>query len=123
MPAATDGEVAGTVQPVDTPGNDGVEVSVLVPVRNEAAGVRDTIAAMQAQRFAGGLEFIFVDGRSEDDTRVVLDELALSDERIRVLDNPTREIAPALNTALAHARGRLVARMDAHTLYPPGYIA
>jgi succinoglycan biosynthesis protein ExoA len=98
-------------------------VSVLVPVRNEAAGIRETVAAMQAQRFTGRLEFLFVDGRSDDETREILDELAREDARIRVLDNPAREVTPALNIGLRAARGRYVARMDAHALYPPDYVA
>ncbi|HEY9723798.1 MAG TPA: glycosyltransferase, partial [Oscillatoriaceae cyanobacterium] len=51
--------------------------------------------------------------RSEDDTRAVLQRLAREDPRIRVVDNPQRTTAAGLNAALAHARGRYVARMDA----------
>jgi len=100
-----------------------VDVSVLVPVRNEEDGIRTTVAAMQAQRFEGRLEFLFVDGRSEDATRAILEELAARDARIRILDNPDREVTPALNIGLRAARGRYIARMDAHALYPPDYLA
>jgi len=100
-----------------------VDVSVLVPVLNEADGIRTTVAAMQAQRYTGRLEFLFVDGRSEDATRAILEELAAGDSRIRVLHNPDREVTPALNIGLRAARGRYIARMDAHALYPPDYLA
>jgi succinoglycan biosynthesis protein ExoA len=100
-----------------------VEVSVLVPVRNEAAGIRHAVAAMQGQRFAGGFELLFMDGRSDDGTRAILEQFAAEDDRIRVLDNPRRGIPQALNLGLRHARGRFVARMDAHALYPPDYLA
>jgi succinoglycan biosynthesis protein ExoA len=100
-----------------------VEVSVLVPVRNEAAGIRDAVATMQGQRFAGGFELLFMDGRSDDGTRPILEQLAAEDDRVRVLDNPQRGIPQALNIGLRHARGRFVARMDAHALYPPDYLA
>jgi succinoglycan biosynthesis protein ExoA len=99
------------------------EVSVLVPVRNEATGIRAAAETMLAQRFPGRLEFLFMDGRSEDATRAILEELAREDDRIRVLDNPGRGIPEALNIGLRQARGRFVARMDAHALYPPGYLA
>jgi succinoglycan biosynthesis protein ExoA len=98
-------------------------VSVLVPVLNEEAHIRETVAAMQAQEFEGDLEFLFIDGRSEDGTRATLESLAREDPRIRVLDNPGRTTARALNVGLRHARGRYVARMDAHTYYAPGYVA
>jgi succinoglycan biosynthesis protein ExoA len=100
----------------------GVDVSVLVPVLNEAKGLREIVTAMRAQRLDGELELLFVDGGSDDGTRDILAELAAGDPRIRVLDNPRRLIAPALNIGLAAARGEFVARMDAHTLYPPDYL-
>lgn len=78
---------------------------------------------MLEQEFSGRLEFMLVDGRSADGTRAILDELALQDARLRVLDNPRSDTPSGLNIALRHARGRWVARMDAHTAYPPDYLA
>jgi glycosyltransferase involved in cell wall biosynthesis len=100
-----------------------VDVSVLVPVLNEARHIRDAIRAMRAQRFDGEIEFLFMDGGSDDGTREILDELARDDRRIRVLDNPGRRTPNALNVGLGHARGEYVARMDAHALYGPDYVA
>ena len=78
---------------------------------------------MREQRFDGEIEFIFVDGRSEDSTRAILKELAREDPRIRILDNPQRDTPISLNVGLRAARGEFVARMDAHTKYPPDYLA
>jgi succinoglycan biosynthesis protein ExoA len=99
------------------------EVSVIVAVRNEEEFIRETVSAIRAQDFAGELEFLFVDGRSEDGTRPVLEELARSDPRIRILDNPERQLAAALNIGLHNARGEFIVQMDAHTYYPPNYVA
>jgi succinoglycan biosynthesis protein ExoA len=98
-------------------------VSVLVPVLNEERHIRETVAAMRAQRFAGTIELLFADGRSQDRTREILLELAHEDERIRVLDNPRRGTASGLNVCLREARGEYVARMDAHTFYTDRYLA
>ena len=103
--------------------SDEVLVSVLVPVLDEAGRIRQTAAAMQAQRLEGGLELLFMDGGSRDATRSILEEMARDDPRIRVLDNPARRVPQALNIGLRAARGRYVARMDAHTFYPPDYLA
>jgi glycosyltransferase involved in cell wall biosynthesis len=100
-----------------------VRASVLVPVLNEEAHIRETVDAMRAQRLEGPIEFLFMDGRSSDGTRAILDELADSDVRIRVFDNPGRTTPHALNIGLANARGAYVARMDAHAYYPPDYVA
>lgn len=99
-----------------------VDVSVLVPVLNEGAGIRTTVAAIRAQRFDGTVELLFADGRSTDGTRAQLEELAREDPRIRVFDNPRRGTASGLNVCLGHARGTYVARMDAHTTYAPDYV-
>jgi cellulose synthase/poly-beta-1,6-N-acetylglucosamine synthase-like glycosyltransferase len=100
-----------------------VDVSVLIPVRDEAAVIRDVARDMLAQRFEGTIEFLFVDGRSQDSTLAILRELEAADPRVRVLDNPAKRTPQALNLALRHARGGVIARMDAHTHYPPDYIA
>jgi succinoglycan biosynthesis protein ExoA len=99
-----------------------IDISVLVPVRNEERHIRETVAAMQAQRFAGTVELLYADGRSEDRTREILLELARDDPRIRVLDNPRQGTASALNVCLREARGEFVARMDAHTFYGDRYL-
>lgn len=98
-------------------------LTVLVPVLDEARGIRAVVDALAAQTFDGPLEFLLIDGGSSDGTRVVLDELAAHDPRFRVLDNPARHIPSALNLGLRHARGEFIARMDAHTLYPHDYLA
>jgi succinoglycan biosynthesis protein ExoA len=106
------------VQPVPT-----VDASVLVPVLNEERYIRDTVRAMQGQRFDGEVEFLFMDGRSEDRTKAILEELAEEDPRIRVFDNPGRTSTAGLNVGLREARGEYIVRMDAHTFYPEDYIA
>src|SRR5919205_825661 len=107
----------------DTPAAGGVDASVLVPVLNEERDIRETFAAMQAQRFDGTVEFLFMDGRSEDRTKSILEELSREYPRIRVLDNPGRTSTAGLNVGLRNARGEFIVRMDAHTFYPEDYIA
>lgn len=99
-----------------------IGVSVLVPVRDEEARIEASVATMLAQDTDHSIELLFVDGRSDDRTVAILERLRASDPRIRILDNPRRTTAHALNIALRAARGRYVARMDAHTAYPAGYL-
>lgn len=100
-----------------------VDASVLVPVLDEEDFIRDTVAAMQAQTFEGEVEYLFMDGGSDDRTRELIEELAREDPRIKLFDNPGRTSTAGLNVGLRHARGEYVVRMDAHTFYPPDYIA
>src|SRR5512132_2307449 len=99
--------------------NGKVDVSVLVPVLNEEQQIRESVAAMLAQHYDGEIEVLFMDGRSEDRTKAILEEMSAADPRIRVLDNPRQRTTFGLNIGLANARGDYVVRMDAHTEYPP----
>lgn len=100
-----------------------VDVSVLIPVLNEAKHLPESLPRMQRQQFDGEFELLFMDGGSTDDTKGVLERFAEDDPRIRVFDNPGRHAPRALNIGLRNARGEFVARMDAHTAYPENYLA
>src|SRR6478672_4146221 len=76
-------ELGGANGDVDL--GQGPDVSVLIPVLNEAAHIRETVAALQAQTGELAIELLFVDGASEDDTRRILEELARNDPHITVL--------------------------------------
>jgi succinoglycan biosynthesis protein ExoA len=100
-----------------------LSASVLIPVLNEELHLPETIRAMLAQRFDGEIEFLFVDGGSTDRTLEILQEFASRDGRIRILHNPAGQTTAALNIGLSDATGEFVVRMDAHSEYPPNYIA
>jgi glycosyltransferase involved in cell wall biosynthesis len=99
-----------------------VDVSVLTPVLNEERHLPGTIERMTAQAFSGSVEFLFIDGGSDDASRRILEQAAARDPRIRVLENPARRTPHALNIGLREARGEVIVRMDAHTHYPPNYL-
>jgi succinoglycan biosynthesis protein ExoA len=99
-----------------------IDVSVLVPVLNEEVNLRRAAEAMLAQDLEGEAEFLFIDGGSTDSSLVILADLAAADPRVRVLSNPARRTPQALNIGLWAARGEFIARMDAHTIYPPRYL-
>jgi succinoglycan biosynthesis protein ExoA len=99
-----------------------VDVSVLVPVRDEMPQLERAVAAMLDQRFLGRIELLFINGGSQDGSRELLEQLAQRDRRVLLLDNPVRTTPHALNIGLRASRGTYVARMDAHTHYPPDYL-
>ena len=99
-----------------------MDVSVLIPVLDEERHLPDAVRRMVEQDVTGDVELLFVDGGSQDASRAILAELAAGDPRIRVLPNPARRTPHALNIGLREARGEFVARMDAHTRYPPSYL-
>lgn len=97
-------------------------MSVLIPVLDEERHLRGAVERMLAQDLEGEVEFLFIDGGSADASLEILAAFAAADPRVHVLHNPARRTPQALNLGLHAARGELIARMDAHTRYPPDYL-
>jgi glycosyltransferase involved in cell wall biosynthesis len=94
-------------------------VSIIVPAYDAAGFIGAALASAVAQSFRA-LEVIVVDDGSRDSTAAVAGEFAARDARVRVVRHAaTRGAAAARNTAIAHARGRWIAPLDADdTLLP-----
>ncbi|MCS7312232.1 MAG: glycosyltransferase family 2 protein, partial [Acidobacteria bacterium] len=98
-------------------------VTVIIPAWNEAAFIGSCLDSIVANDYPKDrLEVFVVDGGSRDSTRAIVEDYAQRHPFIRVLDNPRRIPAAALNVGLRHARGEVIVRMDAHTVYAPDYI-
>lgn len=100
-------------------------VTVVVPMRNEAAGIIACLESTLANTLAGGatLELLVLDGESTDASPALVQALAERDPRVRLIPNPARLQADAFNIGLREARGRYLVRMDAHTRYDAAYCA
>lgn len=96
-------------------------VSVIMPMRNEAALIAETLGAMRRQDYPGELELVCVDGRSTDATRDIVTRIAAEDPRVRLVDNPSGRTPNAMNLGIRAARHPLVLRMDAHAIAAPDY--
>lgn len=98
-------------------------VTVIMPVRNEAAFLHRSLGAVLAQDYPRDrLEILVVDGRSSDPTRAIVEALSTEHPGLHLLDNPQRSVAPGFNLALQQARGEVIVRVDGHTLIEPDYV-
>lgn len=97
-------------------------ISVLVPVWNAAATVRESLLSVLRQVLPP-LEVIVVDDGSTDATPAILADLAAAEPRIRVLRQANGGIVAALNAGLALCRGALIARHDADDRADPSRFA
>ncbi len=61
-------------------------VAVLVPARNEAATLPQTLPALLAQDYPGDWSVVLVDDRSDDGTAAVARSLAAGDPRLRAVE-------------------------------------
>jgi succinoglycan biosynthesis protein ExoA len=123
--------MVGSVERADQRGAGGANirdllprVSVVMPCLNEERFVGQALGSILAGSWPRDrLEVIVVDGRSTDRTREVVGDVAALDSRVRLCDNPRRTTPAALNIGVRAARGEIIARVDAHTVYPPEYVA
>jgi succinoglycan biosynthesis protein ExoA len=97
----------------------GPTVTIVIPTYQEELHIGACLDAVLAQDHPGVVQILVVDGRSSDRTR----ELAAARTGVTVLDNPRRIQAAALNVALAHARGEIFVRIDAHSTVAPDYVS
>jgi succinoglycan biosynthesis protein ExoA len=93
-------------------------VTIVVPVLNEEAHIDACLAAVDVQTFGEIIEVLVVDGGSSDRTV----ERAGAHPSVRVLDNPRRIQAAALNIAIAEAKGDVIVRVDGHCVIAPDYV-
>lgn len=98
------------------------EVSIIMPVRNEAASLDATLASVCAQATDASIEVIVVDDHSTDSSRSIVGRWVAQDERVRLVSSPRRGIPQTLNRGLEAARGRYLVRVDGHSIVPPGYV-
>jgi glycosyltransferase involved in cell wall biosynthesis len=98
-------------------------VTIAMPAYNEEPFIEACIASVQAQDYPAELiEVLVADGRSTDRTRDILARLAVTDPRIRVIDNPARLQAAGLGLIVKQASGDVIVRMDVHAEYAADYV-
>lgn len=98
-------------------------VSVVMPVRNEAAHIADCLADALGQDYpADRFEVLVADGCSTDATPQIIAELQSQHPNLRLIPNPQRITPTGLNAAIRAAHGEIIARMDAHTEYARDYL-
>jgi glycosyltransferase involved in cell wall biosynthesis len=102
-----------------------MDLSIVIPMFNEAENVRATVARVEEalSAFEGEYEIVAVNDGSTDTTLDILREVALQYQTLRVVSYP-RNVGrgKALRTGFREARGDLVVSIDADLSYDPKYI-
>jgi len=99
-------------------------VTVLVPMRNEEEFIETCLTSICAQDYPEELlEIIVLDGESTDKSCAVVSEMAVHTPRIRLLNNPGRLQARAMNIGIEAATGEIIVRADAHAIYGTNYVS
>ena len=99
------------------------DLSVILPVLNEANHLAAAVKAILAQDYQGRFEVILAVGPSKDQTLEIANQLAKSDSRVVVVLNPTGRTAAGLNIALAKSNSPIIVRVDGHAEIPSNYLS
>ena len=76
-----------------------MEITVILPVYNKIKYIEKSVASILAQTFSD-FELITVDDGSTDGSGELLDEIAASDTRVKVIHKQNGGVSAARNTAL-----------------------
>lgn len=96
---------------------------MVVPCRNERDGIEACLRSLLRQESpSGDFEIIVADGMSDDGTRDILKWLVAEHPQLHVIDNPGRIVSTGLNAAIRAARGNIIIRIDAHSVYALDYL-
>jgi succinoglycan biosynthesis protein ExoA len=95
----------------------------IIPCLNEADHIEKIIDRLRASADRLGMTLVVVDGGSTDGTRGIVERVALSNPRVRLLPNEKRIQSAAINLAVRELGGGFGSfiRIDAHGDYPPAY--
>ena len=99
-------------------------VSIICPVYNEERFIDRCILSIIAQDYPkDSLQVLFIDGRSTDKTRELIEKYTKEHPYIHLLDNPHQVVPYALNKGVEESTGEVVMRIDGHCVYPTNYVS
>lgn len=98
-------------------------VTVIMPIRNEADFIAESLGRVLEQDYPlECLEVLVADGMSTDDTRAIVLSFQNEYPQVHLVDNPRLTAPAGLNTAIPLAKGDVIVRVDGHALIDRDYI-
>lgn len=98
-------------------------ISIIIPVRNEEKyidSVLKSIVSYKNNNF--DIEIVIIDGLSEDNTLQKIKKEFAKHKNIILLNNINKTVPYALNMGIKKSKGKIIIRMDAHSIYPKNYV-
>jgi len=99
-------------------------VSVIIPCLNEERFIAACLDSIITNDYPKDqLEIFVVDGYSKDKTREIIKNKGEQFPLIKLLDNPKITTPAAMNVGIKSAKGDIILKMDAHSVYEKDYIS
>lgn len=87
------------------------KVTVVMPVYNVEPFIKQAVKSVLDQTFTD-FELLIIDDQSPDNSISLVNEIAASDKRVRIIRQKNRGLAGARNTGISHAQGKYIAFLD-----------
>ena len=101
-----------------------IKTSIIMPCYNEEKYISQCLDSIITNDYPKeSLEILICDGGSTDGTLQVLDKYEKEYHYIKIINNPQKIQSVAMNLGIKEAKGEIIIRMDAHTLYDNDYIS
>jgi succinoglycan biosynthesis protein ExoA len=98
-------------------------VSVILPVRNEAKTIEDTLESISKQDYPEDkIEIIIADGCSDDNTVQKVHDFCTKKANIQIVNNSGEIVSTGLNVAIRMTKGEIIIRVDGHTRIEKDYV-
>ena len=102
--------------------NNGIEVSVVVPVYNAAKFLETCVQSIVNQKTTWSYEAIFVNDGSTDNSLEVLEHWAKSHDNIIIVDQENAGVSSARNAGIDAAHGKYIVFVDSDDWVDESYI-
>ncbi len=102
-----------------------VDISIIVPCRNEEKFIKETIRRIVSQKGAGWLfnyELFIVDGKSTDNTVKLVEEEISKNNNITLIINEKKITPAAFNLGIKNASGKYICILGAHAEISKDYL-
>ena len=97
-------------------------ISVIVPVYNAEKSIERCVKSITGQEF-DDMEVLLIDDGSGDNSGVLCDKLAESDNRVRVIHKENAGVSAARNTGMDEAVGKYILFVDSDDYLSENYVA
>jgi len=99
------------------------KISIIIPCRNEEKFIANTLESIINGSYPlEKMEILIIDGMSDDTTREIVGKYEKKYPQIKLIDNPQKTVPYAMNYGIKEAKGEVIVRLDAHSIYPSDYI-
>lgn len=94
-------------------------ITIVMPVRNEARFIRDTLSQLLEQDYPRDcFEIIVADGMSDDGTQDIVNKLSGDHPQVRLIENPKRLSSAGRNVGFKNGKGDTFLVVDGHCYIP-----